>query len=197
VNERLREALRRTVAAHNRLVRLSTVSSSIAVIFMWVAIYFIARWLTLLGSTVVKGLDAATPQHFDRVFGIVVVIWLIVGWIVRQQGVWQRAPVDKGAGLVLLEVFFAPTRATFAVLHNMQNRIRFSENDLQAATDFLVRVVRAGKLATTAVPVELPDEDTRERVLHALQLLDLIYLRQTDRQAWFAVANPQRLLAFL
>jgi hypothetical protein len=94
-------------------------------------------------------------------------------------------------------VLLTPPRATFAVLQNIRNRIRFNEEDLIAATDFLVRVVRSGKLPVSAVPVELPDESRRDRVLTGLQLLDLVYIRKKGQEAWIAVCHPQRLIKFV
>jgi hypothetical protein len=197
VNERLREALRRKIAAHNQLVRFTTVWSATAVALMWCAIYFIARWLTIFGATAVKGLEATMPSRFDRNFGYVVLGWLIVGWIARQSGFFHRARVEKTAGIMLIELFLAPTRVTFGTLQNIRNTIHFTEEELISATDLLVRIVRAGKLRTTAVPVELPEQASRDRVVHGLQLLNLIYLRDTDEDSWYVVADPQRLLAFL
>jgi hypothetical protein len=197
VNERLREALRRKVAAHNRLVWITGVWSGAAVALMWVAIYFIARWLLVLGSTLVKGLDATMPERFDRGFAIAAAAWLLVGWIAHRRGFWERVRGDKSAGDMLIELLLLPTRATFATLHNFRTLIRLSDDQLQTAATFLVRVVRAGRLAAADIALELPEEAAREPVLHALTVLDLIYLRQNEREAFYAVTDPQRLLPFL
>lgn len=197
MNERLRDALRRTIRRHNELVWLSSLTSAVIVCFMWAGIYFISRWLIIFFSTVVKGLDAVIPQHFDRGFFIVVAIWMIVGWIARQRGFFRTLRSESSSSLTLLELLLTPPRATFGALQNIRNRIRLSEEDLVVATDFLVRVVRAGKMATTNVPVELPDDTSRDKIILALQLLDLIYLRKVDDITWYSVANPQRLLRFL
>lgn len=197
MNERLREALRRKIESHNHLVWISSISSAFAVALMWVALYFISHWLLVFGSTVVKGLDATMPQNFNRGFAIAAVGLLVAGWIARRLGLNQRLRDERSAGLVLVDLCLLPARATFGTIQNFRNHIRLSEDDLCAATDFLVRVVRAGKLAITAAPVEIPDDAARDRVLHALQLLDLIYRRKGDPADFFAVADPQRLVPFL
>ncbi|MEQ1860337.1 MAG: hypothetical protein ABMA13_10405 [Chthoniobacteraceae bacterium] len=197
MNERLREALRRKISAHNRFVWITTVWSVVAVAFMWLAIYFIARWVIVLGATVIKGLDATMPGRFDRGFAIAVIVLLIVGWIARRRGFWSRVREEKAATVILLELLLLPTRATFATVHGLRKLIRLSDDHLHTAADFLVRVVRAGRVVETDVPLEMPEEAARARVLHALEVLDLIYLRKSEGEASYSVADPQRLLPFL
>ncbi len=197
MNERLREALRRKIAAHNRLVVLTSICGVLAVAVMWAGLYLVSRWCVVMSATLVDGVEATMPPRFDRAFAVGVLVLLVAGWIARRFGLYQRLREEKGVGFTLIEVCLIPARATFGTISNLQNYLRLGEDDLRAATDFLVRVARAGKLAATAVPVELPDESTRDRVLYALQLLDLIYLRRGNPDPVYAVLDPQRLLPFL
>lgn len=197
MNERLREALRRKIAEHNRLVRLSTIAGGVAIVLMWGAIYCTSWWLTVLGATAAQGLEAEAPREFDRIIAVLFGAWVIAGWIARRFKFFDPRRLDSSAAAKVLELLLTPPRATFAVLQNVRNGVRFNHDDLIAATDFLVRVVRCGKLPLTAVPVELPDENRRARVMNGLQLLDLIYLRKKDELVWVAVSHPQRLIKFL
>ena len=196
MNERLREALLRKIAAHNRFTTIVALSSTAAILLLWGSIYFVGRWLLTLLSTIVKGIEAAGPQHYDLWFWPILGAWLLAGGIAWWRGFW-RLREEKGGLLTVLEVVLTPTRATFGAVESWGRRIRVDENQLIQATDFLVKVVRAGKFAEESVPAELPDEKSRERVLRALQVLDLIYYRAANETGWYAVANPQRLLAFL
>lgn len=197
MNDRLREALRRKIDAHNRLVMLSSICSVFAVAAMWIFLYFAVQWALAMSATVMKGVDAVMPQDFRRTFALFAAGLLGAGWLARRFGFYRRVREDRSAGVVLLEMLLLPARATFAALGNLRNRLRLDEDDLQAATDLLVRIVRAGKLPATAVPVEIPGDSARERVLFALQLLELIYLRQGAPDDFYAVADPQRLVRFL
>lgn len=197
MNERLREALRRKIASHNRLVWLASVWSALGVMLMWVGFYFIAHWTAALGASVVKGVEAEMPQRVNRVFGVIVLVLLAAGWLARRAGFYDRLRAEKGAGTALVELVLLPARATFGTVLNLRNFLRLDEDDLCAATDLLVKIVRAGKLAASALPQEMAGTPQRERVVHALQLLDLIYLRQTEEDAVYSVADPQRLLRFL
>jgi len=196
VNERLREALRRKIAAFNRFTGIVAVSSTAAVLLLWGAIYFSGRWLLTLLSTIIKGIEGTEPSHYDRWFWPIFALWLLAGGIAWRTSFW-RVREEKSVLHVLAELVLLPTRATFGALESWGRRIFLDENQLIQATDFLVKVVRAGKFAEDSVPAELPEEKNRARVLRALQVLDLIYRRETKEQGWYAVANPQRLLAFL
>lgn len=196
MNERLREALRRKIAAFNRFNGIVAVSSTAAVLLLWGAIYFAGRWLLTLLSTIIKGIEATGPSHYDRWFWPIFVLWLVAGAVAWRSSFW-RVRESKSALHVLAELVLLPTRATFGVLESWSRRITLDESQLIQATDFLVKVVRAGKFAEDSALAEFSEEKSRERVLRALQVLDLIYRRETKEQGWYAVANPQRLLAFL
>jgi hypothetical protein len=197
VNERLRNALHRKIGAHNRLVWITSIWGVTGAVAMWVAIYFLVYWLAVVFASVAKGLDAESPQHIGRIFGIVAAVLLIGGGIARRLGFHRQLHDERGFGMVLLEVAIIPARVTFAAVQNFRNHVRLNEDELIAATDLLVRIVRAGKIADTAMPQDLPDDAQREHVLYVLQLLDLIYLRQTDQGIFYSVADPQRLVPFL
>lgn len=197
MNERLREALRRKLAAHNRLVCLSTLCATLGVATMWAGLYFAMRWMAVLGASVVKGVDATMPARVDQAFAATALALLTAGWFARRAGFFQRVREERGAGLMLLELALLPARATWGTLDNARSFLRLDDDDLRTASDLLVRIVRAGKLAATALPQEFSRDGQRERVVHALALMELIYLRESDAGAVYSVADPQRLLRFL
>lgn len=197
MNERLRAALHRKIAAHNRLVTLTAISSCAAVVVMWVALYFLTHWFFVMLSTVLRGVEAEAPRHVNRTFALAVIVEFATYFLVRRSGFYQRLHDERGLLSTALELCLIPARATVGTILNFRNRIRFTEEDLISATDLLVRVVRAGKLPASAMPVEIPDETSRERVLHALLLLNLIYIRQGKDENYYSVADPQRLVPFL
>ena len=197
MNERLREALRRKLAAHNRLVCLSTLCATLGVATMWAGLYFAMRWMAVLGASVVKGVDATMPARVDQAFAATTLALLTAGWFARRAGFFQRVREERGAGLMMLELALLPARATWGTLDNARSFLRLDDDDLRTASDLLVRIVRAGKLAATALPQEFSRDGQRERVVHALALMELIYLRESDAGAVYSVADPQRLLRFL
>ena len=197
MNERLREALRRKIEEHNKLVTLSSLGSFIAVVLMWVALYFVGYWLCTFFGTVVKGVDATLPQQYPRGFAIAVAVWLLVGWIARRAGFFRVSRTEQGALVSIFELLLSPTRATFGMIDNMRNSVRLSDEELIAATDFLVRLVRAGKLAEHAAGAEFAPAVDQTKILLGLQLLNLVYLRKGESASWITPSDPQRLLRFL
>ncbi len=197
MNERLRHALHRKVGSHNRLVWITSLWGIVGAAAMWTLIYFLVGWFAVVYASVAKGLDAEMPHQIGRIFGIVAGVLLVGGWLARRLGVHQRMRDERGLGVLLLEVAMIPSRLTFGALQNFRNHVRLDEDELIAATDLLVRIVRAGKVADTALPQDLPDEAQREHILYVLQILGLIYLRKIDRAYFYSVADPQRLVPFL
>src|SRR5688500_7814286 len=64
----LSRALRAHVARHNRHVLLLALGTFIGSLALWVLLYGIASWLTVLFLSAIQGSDAARPRMFDEVF---------------------------------------------------------------------------------------------------------------------------------
>jgi hypothetical protein len=198
VNDRLRAALGRRIDSHNKLVKLSTLWSALLVIAMWLVIYFFVQWVLLFLASAARGTEGDLPAHFRRFFFIGVAVWFGVYWFMR----WREGATladDKGVRGTFADFILLPPRATIGAARNLDNLVRLSSDEIDAAAAFLERLVRAGKLPASSLPVELPGEDEpRDRVLAALQLMDLIYIRRPKHGDELVVpSNPQRLLAFL
>ena len=197
MNSRLKEALRRKITVHNRLVRLSTLGAILGVALMWVVLYFVGNWLPVFVLTVVKGLDAEVPENLHRWVLLVFTLWLSVGWVhrlIRKRR--PESPTASGGGSVL-GILLLPPNATFSILDNFENRIGLSESELELASDFLERLYWHGKMQVQSIPVELPAEDSRERILAALRLTDLVRELEVRKTDFLALANPERVKAFV
>jgi hypothetical protein len=197
VNSRLKEALRRKIDGHNRLVRLSTVGTVLGVFVMWAILYFVGNWLPVLFITVVKGVDAEIPPKLNQWVLLVFAIWLFVGMIDRV--VRRRRPesLDQPAGASIIGMLMLPPRVTYSILDNVRNRIGLNEHELELASDFLERLYWNGKMQMQSIPVELPAEDSRERILSALRLIDLVRELEVRKTDFLALANPERVKAFV
>jgi hypothetical protein len=198
VNDRLRAALARRIASHNKLVRATTAGGILAIIVMWLAIYFIAQWLLLFLASAVRGTEAGLPVHFRGWFLAGVALWFGVFWFTR----WRSGPppaTEKGISGTFADFLLLPPRMTLGVARNLDNLVKLEPHEIDAASLFLARLVRAGKIPVASLPVELPGEDApRDHLIGALRLLDLVYIRQPkDGAACIVPSNPQKLLAFL
>jgi hypothetical protein len=197
MNSRLKEALRRKVDAHNRLVKLSTLGGALGVILMWTFLYFCANWLPLFFLTIVKGLDAELPANLNRWILVTFVLWLIVGLIDRLIGSRETGPSEPSAISSTLRFLMIPPRATLSVWENSRNRIHLNEQDLEIASDFIERLYQVGKVQVQSVPVELPADDSRDRILTALRTTQLIREREIQKTSFLTLTHPEKVAAFV
>jgi hypothetical protein len=197
LNFRLKEALRRKVTAHNRLVKLSTFGAALGVILMWAFLYFVGNWLPLLFLTIVKGLDAEVPPNLHRWILLIFVLWIVVGLIDRLVRKSGPHPSESSGVAATFKFLMLPPRATFAVWENSRNSIDLSEHDLEIASKFIERLYQIGKLEVQSVPVELPADDSRDRILTALRTTQLIREREIQKTSFLALTHPERVAEFV
>lgn len=196
MNERLRDALRRKIEAHNKLIIASTIGGSLCVVVLWAILCFVMWWLSVLFLTVSKGVEAEMPQHSSNWITTVVLAWFALGFADRY--LHRNASRDTNSSFEkVLKIVLLPVRVTFAVWDNYRNHIRLSEPDLECATTFLERVFRVGGMTTDLVDGEFPNEQVRDRIVDALKILDLIYIRNRKDDEFLSLSNPQKLLKFL
>jgi hypothetical protein len=197
VNFRLKEALRRKVTAHNRLVKLSTFGAALGVILMWAFLYFVGNWLPLLFLTIVKGLDAEVPPNLHRWILLIFVLWIVVGLIDRLVRKSGPHPSESSGVASTFKFLMLPPRAMFAVWENSRTSIDLSEHDLEIASNFIERLYQIGKLEVQSVPVELPADDSRDRILTALRTTQLIREREIQKTSFLALTHPERVAEFV
>ena len=197
MSSRLKEALRRKIESHNRLVWLSTIGTALGVVVMWAALYFVGNWLPLFFITIIKGVDAEAPARLPRYVLVALLIWIATGTVERL----LRKPdprVDESSPLeVALRLLLLPPRATFAVLDNHRNRVQLNEAELEQASRFVEHLYRVGKIQMQSVPVELPGDRHRERVLTALRLTEMIREREINKTHFLALTHPERVAKFV
>ena len=197
MNERLREALRRKIARHNKFVRLYGVWSGFLLLCMWAGIYFVSRWAVIFVRTISQGVDAEMPTHFGSGFLGFVVVWFAAGWMEQSRQPSYLVSNDRTLMEIFLEVALFPPRATLSAIHHVTQRVSLQEPELEWATTVLERAGRAGKLPLDTVEEVFPEGADQERVLDALRTLDLVCVRRIKGEDYLAVTDPQRLTAFL
>jgi hypothetical protein len=197
VNYRLKEALRRKMHGHNRLVLLSTVGGALGVLLMWTVIFFISNWAPIFFLTIFKGLEAEVPRNLSRLVLIGMILWLIVGWFDRHLRTEDNRGDELSPLAVALKLLILPPRATFSVWDNLHNRVHLDEQELEAASNFLENLYRAGKIQVQSVPVELPDDDTRDRIITTLRSTELVRKVEVNKTDFLALTHPERMAAFI
>ena len=196
MNERLREALRRKIARHNKFVRLYALWSGFLILGMWIAIYLVSRWALILSRTIVQGVDAEPPNRFGWGFFLFVGLWFVAAWFEQKRQPAYLRSNDRTLAEIFLELALFPPRATLSTIRHAGERVTLQESELVMATDLLERIGRAGKIPIQAAEFFHP-EAHHQNLCDALQTLDLVQVRRVKGEEFFIITDPQRLAAFL
>jgi hypothetical protein len=180
--------LRRRVRAHNFRVLGSTIFAVVVVIVLWIAAYAACYWLVLLFLTSVVGPYARMPARFSEGFGIVSGLLLAAAWVIRWLHPHPRPPDKKGRLAYALDFLLTLPRLTLGVGQNLSAWQSLRRSDLPAAVQLVDRVREVRKMPLHSLPVEIPDQRRRDRVVEALLQLHLLELGQDDRAGFLRLA---------
>jgi len=185
----LKEHLRR----HNRYVLLLTGFTFVVSAFLWAGLYFVVWWLFLLFGSAVKSVDFhPTGAPVFRAFAAVSVLLCICAWVSRKLR-QNPAPQDhKGIGGHLVDLVLAVPRVTLSVFGTGGAAARLNDTELGYAWALLRRMDESNApLPMQSVPVEIPNEAMRNKILLTLQLSGLIEIRTPRAGPVIAFANPE------
>lgn len=182
-------ALCRHFARHNRRVVVFALLTAGTALACWVLLYVASYWLWLLVLTVVTPMDTKMPPGFTR--GFCVVAAALCALAAGARWLWPNEyPRDrKPPGEIALEIILMVPRMTLAVWGNLRAWARLDEFERQLAWRVLEAVAWAERLPAQSVPLEIPDEKMRNKILLALQISDLIETREIQEQTYFILKN--------
>jgi len=189
VHGRLREgpelarALARHLEAHNRHALLLALGTAVAALLLWVALYVVARWLTLLAVTVIGDGTAPVPRGFDAVFATAMAGLLAYAWVDRRLTPDDRPRDQKSAVEIAQDLILLIPRVTLAIFSTLGVRQRLPPPELDQAAAFLTRLAGAERLPMQAAGYDFPLAEARDRILLALQITGLIDVLHTREGA--------------
>ncbi len=176
----LPERLRRQVAQHNWNAFGFALLALFVAAFLWVALYGALFSITMLAVTVVDGTEAAMPSGFYVAFAALAIALMGAAWFDRVITVDDR-PVDRNPPFeIFMDLLLAIPRATFAVWGNLSAWQWLSRLELFLAADLVERVAREKRVPLLSVPRDIPDDETRERIIFALLILRVLDIRHED-----------------
>ena len=187
-------SLRAHLARHNARVLLLSAATFAAAILLWTVLYVIAQWLTLLALVAARGEDTPLPRGFPTVFGAAVLCLLAYAWIDRRLTPNDMPRDDKSAGEIAEDFLLAIPRTTLAAWSTLTAWQRLTAHEFALAATFLDRLTREHRVPMHSLPLDIPDEAERWRILFALQLTEIVELRRDGRDYWI-VPNPLRTFA--
>jgi hypothetical protein len=184
-------SLRAHLARHNARVLLLSAATLAAAIVLWAVLYVIAQWLTLLALVIVRGADTPLPRGFPIVFGAAMLCLLAYAWIDRRLTPNDMPRDEKSAGEIAEDFLLAIPRTTLAAWSTLTAWQWLSAREFSLAASLLERLSRERRVAVHSLPIDIPEDEVRWRILFALQLTQLVDLRRDGRDYWI-VLNPLR-----
>jgi hypothetical protein len=167
-------ALRVHFAEHNRRATLFAAGMLALSLVLWLALYFVAHWLTMLFVTVVSEGTAPVPRGVAVVFGAVAACLLAYAWVDRRLRPDERPRDVKPIAEVVADVVLGLPRMTLGAWSTFTARQKLTDTELAQAGEFLARLATAGRVPLSTAGYEMPDTVARERVLFALQITGVI-----------------------
>lgn len=184
----LRE-LQRRFAEHNRSVLVLAGLTFLAAAALWYIAYAVLYWLTLLAASARHGVDARAPETLPALFIYAAALLVFITWLAGRWSPDERPRDKKPALVIAAEFLLAIPRATLAVWGNLSAYQRLDFEELEAAADLMERLAGGERLPIHALPLVLPAAASREKIVLALQLVQLIELRRSDGEAWLRLAT--------
>jgi hypothetical protein len=178
------QVLRARLRSHNGSVMAASGATLVLVAISWALFYIVAYWLVMFVLTVAKAGDARLPASFDWVCASIAGTLLVVAafdmWLFPS----ERAMDERPALSTITDVVLFVPRLTLTILLNFTAWARLP-NDLQHDAAALIDRLRTdGKVALSILPLDLPDERGRGRILHVLQLLQIMEVRLEKEELW-------------
>lgn len=188
--------LRAHIADHNFRVALLTLLTLLGAIVLWFLLHATLHWLALLAVTVVKGVDARAPAFVDQAFWFAAATLLALAWIDRRFRPDDRPRDHKSAAEIAWEILLAIPRATFAIGSTLSAWQNLDPRELTTAAELIERLGHDRRMPLHALPLEIPNERLRLKILFALQLLQIIEIRRENRELWVSLSplRPASLL---
>jgi hypothetical protein len=176
--------LREHFTGHNLRVALLAVLTVVAAIILWLLLHGVAKWLTLLFATAIGGLGSTMPRSFEPGFWIAAAVLLTIAWIDRSLRPDDRPRDHKSFGEIVMEFVLLVPRVTLSLWSTLSAWQHLNAQELQLASDLVDHLAAEGRLRLQSLPLEIPQADTRFKILLALQMVQVIDVRREDRELW-------------
>lgn len=180
--------LRSRIRSHNGSIVAASAATFALVTVAWAAWYGIAYWLVMFVLTVLHAGDAGLPPSFDRFCIIVAAVLMVAGiadtWLFPS----ERAVDERPATETAIDIILFIPRLTISVVMNFAAWARLPSRWRGEAVDLLERLKEYRKLALTSLPLHLPNDRSRLRIMHVLALIQLTELRKEKGEWWLRIS---------
>ena len=181
--------LRRKFAEHNRLVALVAVLTLLVAAGMWYLLFAALYWLAFLAAAVGHDMDARPPDALPALFIYSAALLVLLTWLAGTRFGNEMPKDHKSPFEIVAEFLLAVPRATIAVWGNLSAFQRLDAREIELAADFLETLASERRIPLHRVPLDIPDPRDRMRILLALQLIEVLSVRQGEDAVWLLLAG--------
>ncbi len=184
----LARRLRDHVSRHNRSVLSFALLSFLGSAVLWVALYLAVFALILLGLTVFKGEEATAPPHFALAFVSIAAGLIGAAWMERAIVVNERLPDRKPKFEIFMDFLLMIPRTTLAIWGNLSAWQSLSSDEYRLAAGLVERVARERRVPLQRVPIDIPDDRVREKIVFALLIVQVLEVRTDNGENWLQLS---------
>ena len=172
---------------HNRDAILLTLITLAAAVLLWIIFYIVVYGLILLALSSLQGGDAQIPPAFLPVFAGSALLLCLIAWIMRKIRPGYFVVDHKSTFETFMDIILVLPRITFEVWGNLSACQFPSETELRTASELLQTIGEQGKINVHQLPIEIPNQSLRARVVFLLQLAGLVELRSYSDGLWLVL----------
>ena len=181
--------LRRKFAEHNRLVVLVAVLTLLVAAGMWYLLFALLYWLAFGAASLAGGMDGRPPDALPALFIYSAGLLVLLTWLAGTR-FGNEMPKDKKSPFeIAAEFLLAVPRATIAVWGNLSAWQRLDLREIALAADFIELLLIERRIPLHRVPLDIPDPRDRMRILLALQLIEVLNVRQGGDTVWLSLTS--------
>lgn len=156
---------------------------------LWVGIYFLCYWLLIFKRNVFDQRIWETPPGFVEEYAITGLALMIIAWICDRFAPADRARDQRSKLELLFNIVMFLPRCTLSMLESFSAWVRLSRKDLTVASTLIAYLQRYRRVAIHELPLEIPDESTRKRVLFGLDIMQIVDVRRQDDVFWLTLSS--------
>ncbi len=182
-------ALRAHLREHNSSVLAASAVAGAIALLGWLLLYGAAYWVAMFFTTIQNPNADGVPPVFYKICLAVIGVLVLLTWLDHKLFLHERAIDERPTTEHLLDIALFLPRLTFDVFWNFDAWCHLPPPDIANAAALLDRLRGDQSLPMQHLPISLPDEAQRERILHALQNARLISAR-ADRGLLIVRLSP-------
>ncbi len=174
---RTANALRAHLREHNFSMLAASAVAGFISFSGWLLLYGAAYWVTMLACTVQNPSADGVPPAFHKICPSVVGVLLLLAWLDHMLFPHERTIDERPATEHLMDVALFLPRLSFDVFWNFAAWCHLPDCDLANAAALVDRLRGDQSVPMQHLPISLPDDAQRERIVRALQNARIIHAK--------------------